>query len=70
MYVVMEYSRHGLGLGQRLITDLRSTRPQMIDKTVPSLRGCGEVNTEFDSDEARDGDDEYPQDPAKTLAGK
>jgi hypothetical protein len=53
-----------------LIIDFRSERPQMIDKTVPSLRGCGEVNTDFDSDEALDCDDEYPQDSAKTLAGK
>ena len=47
----------------------------MIDKTGPGLKvaekfGCGEVNTESDSGDVSDYDDEYPQDPTKTPAGK
>jgi hypothetical protein len=36
----------------------------------PGLRGCGEVNTDFESDEIPDGNDECLQDPAKTFIGK
>jgi hypothetical protein len=48
---------------------------EMIDKTGPGLKvaekfGCGEANTESTSGDVPDYDDEYPQDPTKTPAGK
>ena len=62
----------GCGVGNKFDDDgvtLSATRPQMIEKTLSSLRGSGEVNTDSDSDNFPDCDDAYPQDPTKTLAG-
>jgi hypothetical protein len=44
--------------------------PNDIVKIIPGLRGCGEVNTDFESDEIPDGNDECLQDPAKTCIGQ
>jgi hypothetical protein len=52
------------------VLDCRNKCPNDIDEMVPGLRGCGEVNMDFESDEVPDGNDECLQDPAKTLIGK
>jgi hypothetical protein len=52
------------------VPDSHDAFPKIIDESVPGLCGYREVDTDSDSDEVPDCDDEHPQDPAKTLAGK
>jgi hypothetical protein len=51
--VVVEYGvvDKDLGFDNDGVRDCHDGFPEIIDKTVPGLRGCGEVNTGSDSDD-------------------
>jgi hypothetical protein len=48
-----------------LVRDFHDECPNDTDKVVPGRCGCGEVDTDSDSDEVPDCDDEYFQDPER-----
>ena len=61
--MVWEFDKDG-------VIDSQDGFSKSIDKKVPGRCGYREGETDSYSDDVSDCDDEYPQDRAKTLAGK